>query len=190
MLALGISFPSTFPFFMLAGAAPFTTYRPCVRTSTTSFGARVLSVSTKFAASVFKRVAPSVGVEKRMLFGMPDPQVIVYTPSTPTVPSSYTVYAPTVLPTGLYRTLMVNQLSDYFASELTATPIEFAFFYTPCPAAAASSEDYRFSFGVAFACFHPLVTASYSSGPVWSAVEVSSSAFSGRGFPSASMVIP
>lgn len=75
------AFPGT-PFLMIADAAPLTTQLPWVRTRTTSFGARVRLVSRTSASSVLPK-GPSVEAGKSLLFGMPAPQVLVATPSTP-----------------------------------------------------------------------------------------------------------
>lgn len=63
----------------MAGVAPGKTHRPWVTSTTTSFGARVLTVSYKFGRFVSPST-PSVGAGNRTLspmFGFPIPQVFV-----------------------------------------------------------------------------------------------------------------
>lgn len=70
----------------MVGVAPLTTHRPWATSRTTSFGARVLSVSFVLVQLVSASNVPSAAVGKSRLLVRPGPHAFDRTPSPPTGP--------------------------------------------------------------------------------------------------------
>lgn len=87
------------------------------------------------------------------------PQVLVSTILSDS-PMLISVYGPNAGPYGTYMTRIAKQSSGSLTMTDPATPIEFAFFYMPGPAAAASSEISMSSFGAALDSLFPRAFAS------------------------------
>lgn len=141
LLWLVSNFPSL-PFLMMVGVAPPNTHRPWVRSTTTSFGARVFSVSYKLVTLVSPSV-PSVDAGKsasRPLPVIPMPQVLGSLLPFGRPPSLLIrVFVPKAAPYETSAMRLAKHTTVSFTPAMSATPIAFAFFYIPGTAAAASS---------------------------------------------------
>lgn len=153
---------SSLPHLIMAGVAPFTPSTPWVTITTTSFGARGISVSSNSVSIVLQK-APSAGAGKistRLLStGILVPQVRGSTSSCPNSPRHYATVGPSAYPTGLLIGFQIKTtVSRNFARLVSAAALSF--FYYPWPVAAASSGTLISSHGQVLVLHHPLVLVS------------------------------